>query len=83
MNKKVQVQLVNGESLEDVDVLTTARCVKFDDGKTFQEKLNEGSLKGEKGDKGLQGEKGLDGDSIKIGTTIETAENAKIFFKIV
>ena len=35
-----------------------ASQVKFTDGKTFQQKLDEGTLKGEKGDKGAQGPQG-------------------------
>lgn len=43
-----------------------ASQVKFTDGKTFQQKLDEGTLKGEKGDKGetgAAGEKGEKGDT--------------------
>lgn len=35
-----------------------ASQIKFTDGKTFQQKLDEGTLKGEKGDTGAQGPKG-------------------------
>lgn len=38
-----------------------ASQVKFTDGKTFQQKLDEGSLKGDKGDTGEKGEAGQDG----------------------
>lgn len=53
--KKVRVQLLNeltNEIIEEVDVLTSADSVLFSDGETFQDKLNSGKLKGEKGDKG-------------------------------
>ena len=39
----------------------SASMILFSDGKTFQEKLNDGTLKGEKGDKGLTGEQGIQG----------------------
>lgn len=38
-----------------------ASQVKFTDGKTFQQKLDEGTLKGEKGDTGAQGPAGATG----------------------
>ncbi len=97
-NKKVQVQLINGNSAEDVDVLTKADCVKFDDGTTFQSKLDSGILKGEKGDtgerglkgekgdtgeRGLKGEKGETGETVRVGTQYSTAEQKKLFFKVV
>lgn len=40
-----------------------ASQVKFTDGKTFQQKLDEGTLKGEKGDKGATGVAGPKGDT--------------------
>lgn len=45
-----------------------ASSVIFDDGKSFQQKLESGELKGQKGDKGATGatgEKGADGKSVK------------------
>ena len=48
-----------------------ASSVIFDDGKSFQQKLESGELKGQKGDKGAtgatgaKGEKGADGKSVK------------------
>lgn len=63
-NKKVQVQLLDeqtGQVIEDVDVLTTADCVTFTDGQTFQQKLDNGSLRGQTGAKGEKGEQGLQG----------------------
>ena len=48
---------------------TSASQVKFDDGKTFQDKLNSGELKGDKGNKGDKGDKGETGASGKDGLT--------------
>lgn len=61
------VDIGNGQTLVDlkdkVDSHThQASQVIFTDGKTFQDKLNDGSLKGQKGDPGLQGEPGPQGD---------------------
>lgn len=45
-----------------------ASSVIFDDGKSFQQKLESGELKGQKGDKGATGAagaKGADGKSVK------------------
>lgn len=69
-NKKVQVQLLDeqtGVVIEDVDVLTTAECVRFTDGKTFQDKLNDGSLRGPAGATGQQGPKGEPGQQGATG----------------
>lgn len=44
-----------------------ASQVKFTDGKTFQQKLDEGTLKGEKGDTGAQGPKGDAGEQGPAG----------------
>ena len=55
-----------------------ASQVKFTDGKTFQQKLDEGTLKGEKGDKGetgaagAKGEKGDKGDTGAAGAKGDT-----------
>lgn len=38
---------------------------------------------GATGPQGIQGPKGKDGDSIKVGGTIGTAKNVKIFMKVV
>lgn len=45
-----------------------ASQVKFSDGKTFQQKLDEGTLKGEKGDTGAAGPKGDAGEQGPAGT---------------
>ena len=58
---KVRVQLLNAETdevIQDVDVLTSADCVTFENGKTFQELLDVGLLKGDKGDTGAKGATG-------------------------
>ena len=59
--KKVRIQLLNEETgavEEEVDVLTSADSVKFEDGETLQDKLDSGTLKGPKGDTGAQGPQG-------------------------
>lgn len=48
-----------------------ASQVKFTDGQTFQQKLDEGTLKGEKGDTGAAGAKGAKGDTGAKITSIE------------
>lgn len=58
---KVRVQLLDEETgsvLEEVDVMTSADAVSFADGQTFQQKLDAGLLKGQKGDTGAIGPKG-------------------------
>lgn len=69
-NKKVQLQTIDpisGIPIEDVDVKTSASCVSFADGTTFEQKLQSGELKGEKGDQGLKGESGI-AATVKIGS---------------
>ena len=89
VKKKVQVQLLDkdtGQFVEDVDVLTSADAVSFTDGETFQQKLDSGKLKGEKGDtgpKGAKGDKGEPGDSIEVGTSTSSAVGRKLLFKVV
>ncbi|WP_061297543.1 collagen-like protein [Clostridium botulinum] len=70
--EKVRVQLLDektGAVVKEVDVLTSADCVTFSDGQTFQQKLNNGSLKGDKGDQGIQGPKGDKGNTGDKGAT--------------
>lgn len=52
--QKVRVQLYNSDDtlVGDVDILTSADCVYFSDGETFQQKLDAGSLKGQTGNRG-------------------------------
>lgn len=44
-----------------------ANQIQFDDGQSFQDKLNAGVLKGEKGDQGIQGVQGPKGDTGERG----------------
>lgn len=48
-----------------------ATQVKFTDGQTFQQKLDAGTLKGDKGDTGAQGATGAKGDTGAKITSIE------------
>ncbi|WP_252216118.1 collagen-like protein [Clostridium sp. VAP41] len=69
--EKVRVQLLDektGAVVNEVDVLTSADCVTFSDGQTFQQKLNNGTLKGAKGDQGVQGPQGVKGDNGNTGS---------------
>ena len=62
---KVRVQLLDeetGEIIKEVDVQTSADAVTFADGETFQQKLDSGKLKGQKGETGAQGLKGDTGE---------------------
>lgn len=40
-------------------------------------------VKGDKGDKGDTGAAGKDGDNVRVGTNYETAQQVKLFFKVV
>lgn len=51
-----------------------ASQVKFTDGQTFQQKLNAGTLKGEKGDTGAQGPAGAAGPKGDTGAKITSIE---------
>ena len=51
-----------------------ASQVKFADGQTFQQKLNAGTLKGEKGDTGAQGPAGAAGPKGDTGAKITSIE---------
>lgn len=69
---KVRVQLLDEETgsvLEEVDVMTSADAVSFADGQTFQQKLDAGLLKGQKGDTGAIGPKGDTGPKGEKGNT--------------
>lgn len=87
--RKVRVQLLNestGAVEEEVNVLTSAECVTFADGETFEQKLAAGKLTGPKGATGSQGpkgDKGDPGDTVKVGTSLSSATQKKLFFKIV
>lgn len=76
---KVRVQLLDEETgsvLEEVDVMTSADAVSFADGQTFQQKLDAGLLKGQKGDTGAIGPKGDTGPQGEKG---DTGEGFSIF----
>ena len=62
-NYKVRVQLYDddGTLMGDADVQTIAELVYFADGQTFQDKLDNGTLKGPAGATGPQGQKGATG----------------------
>ena len=74
---EVNVDIVSGTEVTQACYLTEeetfiysvpASSVIFDDGKSFQQKLESGELKGQKGDKGATGAtgaKGADGKSVK------------------
>ncbi len=67
---KVRVQLLDkatGDVLKEVDILTSADAVKFEDGETFQQKLEAGTLKGQKGDTGATGATGATGTAGATG----------------
>lgn len=51
-----------------------ANQIQFADGQTFQDKLDNGTLKGEKGDKGDTGERGLQGEQGPKGDKGDTGE---------
>lgn len=70
--RKVRVQLLNestGAVEEEVNVLTSAECVTFADGETFEQKLAAGKLTGPKGATGPQGQAGARGETGPIGPT--------------
>ena len=71
-NKIDEAQLA-GEEVDLSGYVTketgNANQITFVDGQTFQEKLNSGTLKGDKGDKGDQGEKGEQGERGLQGLT--------------
>lgn len=69
--RKVRVQLLNestGAVEEEVDILTSAECVTFADGETFEQKLEAGKLTGPKGDPGQTGQTGKPGANGADGT---------------
>lgn len=67
---KVRITLLNedGEVAGEADVQTSADLVFFDDGETFQQKLDSGELKGADGAKGDKGDKGDTGAAGPAGT---------------
>nr|DAP60636.1 MAG TPA: nucleoid-associated protein [Caudoviricetes sp.] len=62
--RKFRVQLLNestGAVEEEVDIMTSAECVTFEDGETFEQKLAAGKLTGPQGPKGDPGQTGQTG----------------------
>jgi len=80
-NLKVVVQLYDektGEYIGDADVRTTADLVFFADGQTFQQKLDNGTLRGQQGQKGDQGERGDQKENQARTEVISVLEQAMI-----
>lgn len=61
--------LFNGNKVYHAGDKPVAADIKFTDGKTFQQKLDEGSLKGQKGDTGAKGATGATGPQGSKGDT--------------
>ena len=78
--RKVRIQLLNestGAVEEEVNVLTSADCVTFGDGETFEQKLAAGKLTGPKGDPGQTGKpgaNGADGATWLFGTAVPSTQ---------
>lgn len=70
--KKGTYKVDNGSGYDEVMFKTLAEQVHFTDGQTFQDKLNNGSLKGATGAKGAQGPIGPTGPTGPKGTTGNT-----------
>ena len=73
---KVRVQIIDADTKlpkEDVDVITSADCVYFPDGKTFQEKWEDGDFQGIPGEDGVAA-------TIRVGntSTIEPGNKAVV-----
>ena len=73
---KVRVQIIDADTKlpkEDVDVITSADCVYFPDGKTFQEKWEEGEFQGDPGEDGAAA-------TVRVGstTTIDPGNKAVV-----
>lgn len=84
MIKNAIYRVDNGSDFDEIHFKTNSNQVVFDDGETFQQKLDSGTLKGEQGERGLtgavgpqgpqglqgiQGPKGDKGDKGDIGLT--------------
>lgn len=79
---KARVQFVDtftADPIEDVDVLTSAECVIFEDGENLEEKFVAGNLKGQQGDPGKDG---ITPD-IQLGevNTLEPGDSVKVAIK--
>lgn len=88
----------SGAVIEDVDPLTSADAVTFSDGETFQQKYDAGKLRGQTGPAGPQGERGATGpqgpqgakgdkgdtgETVRVGTAYASAQQVKLFFKVI
>ena len=72
------LQLVNGEIVQ-ISRETAADSVLFEDGQTFQQKLDEGTLNGAPGKNGADGAPGKDGAAAGFGTpTAEVDEGTGV-----
>lgn len=63
------------DKLKDIDVDVTADEVTFADGETFQQKYDNGELKGQDGGRGAPGEDGKDGTSVTVSSVTESTED--------
>lgn len=77
--RKVRVQLIDKVTKlpqEDVDVITSADCIYFPDGETFQDKWEKGEFKGEEGEPGEDGANA----TIKVGKVymIDSSADASV-----
>lgn len=63
------VELLGNKTLSDLGIkqIYTANDIKFTDGETFQQKYNNGELKGEQGEQGNPGTNGTNGITPTIG----------------
>lgn len=69
MIKNAIYRVDNGSDFDEIHFKTNSNQVVFDDGETFQQKLDSGTLKGEQGEQGLTGATGPKGDKGDTGAT--------------
>lgn len=76
------VELNGDKSLEDLNIKQTytADDISFADGETFQQKFNNGELKGQDGVSGADGKNGIDGVNGKDGQDGHTPEKGVDYF---
>ena len=67
MIKNAIYRVDNGSDFDEIHFKTNSNQVVFDDGETFQQKLDSGTLKGEQGERGLAGAVGPQGPQGEIG----------------
>ena len=67
MIKNAIYRVDNGSDFDEIHFKTNSNQVVFDDGETFQQKLDSGTLKGEQGERGLTGAAGPKGDKGDTG----------------